>query len=133
MNFFIRKNSELPILKMKLVQDGRNDFRHFWHMLENCAVTFSMKNSKNGVYKVANAAGKLILRTDNNGSVDHEYFIGYEFQPSDTNEAGVFTGEFNVKFFDTGNNNTEIGDLKVPIQEELYIHVLDSYTFATAN
>lgn len=132
MNFFIRKNSDLPILKMRLVQDGRHDFRNFWHMLENCAVTFSMKNSKNGVYKVANAVGKLILKPDVSGNIDHEYYIGYEFRPADTNEVGVFTGEFNVKFFDMNENNAEIGDLKVPIQEELYIHILDSYTFATA-
>jgi hypothetical protein len=116
---------------MRLVQDGRNDFHQFWHMLENCAITFSMKNTKNGVYKIANASGVLIPREDDSGSVDHQYFIGYEWQPSDINEVGVFTGEFNVKFFDTGNNSAEIGDLKVPIQEELYIHVLDSYTLAT--
>ena len=132
MNFFIRKNSTLPILKMKLVQDGRNDFRHIWGLLENCAITFSMKNSKNGVYKVANATGEIILKEAVAGTTYHEYYIGYEFQPSDTNEVGVFTGEFNIKFLDTGNNNAEIGDLKVPIQEELYIHVLDSYTLATA-
>jgi len=132
MNFFIRKNSTLPILKMKLVQDGRNDFRHLLRMLENCAITFSMKNSKNGVYKVANAVGKLILRENVTGDVDHEYFIGYEFNASDTNEIGVFTGEFNVKFYDSENNSTEIGDLKVPIKEEMYIHVIDSFTLATS-
>lgn len=132
MNFFIRKNSQLPILKMKLVQDGRNDFRAIWHMLENCAITFSMKNTKNGVYKVANAAGKIILKPNNIDIANHEYYIGYEFQPSDTNEVGVFTGEFNIKFFDMDTNNSEIGDLKVPIMEDLYIHVTDSFTLATA-
>lgn len=132
MNFFIRKNSQLPILKMKLVQDGRNDFRKIWQMLENCAITFSMKNSKNGVYKVANATGKLILKPSSIDINNHEYYIGYEFESSDTNEVGVFNGEFNIKFFDMENNNSEIGDLKVPIKEDLYIHVIDSFTLATA-
>lgn len=132
MNFFIRKNSTLPILKMRLVRDGRNDFRKFWTMMENCAITFSMKDTKNGVYKVANAAGELILKEEPAGNTDHEYYIAYRWQPSDIDETGVFAGEFNIKFFDTGDNNTEIGDLKVPIKEELYIHVIDSFTFATA-
>ncbi len=132
MNFFIRKNSQLPILKMRLVKDGRNDFRNIWHMLENSAITFSMKNTKNGVYKVANAVGKLILKPNNLDIANHEYYIGYEFQLSDTNEVGVFTGEFNIKFLDMDNNNAEIGDLKVPISEDLYIHVIDSFTLATA-
>jgi hypothetical protein len=117
---------------MKLVKDGRNDFRNIWHMLENSAITFSMKNTKNGVYKVANAVGKLILKPNNLDIANHEYYIGYEFQLSDTNEVGVFTGEFNIKFFDMDTNNTEIGDLKVPISEDLYIHVTDSFTLATA-
>ena len=28
--------------------------------------------------------------------------------------------------------HTEIGDLKVPIKEEMYIHVIDSFTLATS-
>lgn len=131
MNFFIRKNSVLPILKMKLVQDGRYDFRKFWIMMENCAITFSMKNTKNGVYKVANAAGKLILKQNSSGNPNTEYYIGYEFDPMDTNEEGVFIGEFIIKFFDEKNNNAEIGDLRVPIHSDLYIHVLDSFTHST--
>lgn len=130
MNFFIRKNSTLPILKMKLVQDGRNDFRHFWRMMENSTITFSMKNSKNGVYKVANEAGFLIAAPSINGNADQGYFIGYQFNTEDTNETGVFMGEFNITFLDMENNNSEIGDLKVPIREDLYIHILDSFTFS---
>lgn len=132
MNFFIRKNSTLPILKMRLIKDGRNDFHKFWEMMENSAITFSMKNTKNGVYKVANVPGTIIKKEDFTSNLEAEYYIAYNFQPEDTNEVGVFTGEFNIIFFDTNQNNLETGNLKVPIQEELYIHVLDSFTVATA-
>ncbi len=131
MNFFIRKNSTLPILKMRLIKDGRNDFHKFWIMMENCAITFSMKRLDNGIFKVANAPGRLILKPAIPGDSTHEYFIGYDFQAGDTDETGVFTGEFNIIFYDSDHNNAEIGNLKVPIQEELYIHVIDSFTTAT--
>ena len=130
MDFFIRKNSVLPILKMKLVKDGRNDFRNFWSMMENCAITFSMKNTKTNVYKIANVTGELIQKATDIG-VDDEYYIAYRWQSGDTNEIGVFVGEFNIKFFDTEQNNLEIGDLKVPIKDNLYIHILDSFTVST--
>ena len=42
-NFYIRKNSELPVLKMKVNNDGRNDYKKIFEGLENAAVTFSMK------------------------------------------------------------------------------------------
>jgi hypothetical protein len=117
---------------MRLVKDGRNDFHKFWGMMENCAITFSMQYETNGVYKIANKAGTLIRKFPIPGDITYEYYIAYEFEPEDTNEVGVFTGEFNIIFFDTNQNNLEIGNLKVPIQEELYIHVIDSFTVATA-
>lgn len=131
MDFFIKKNSTLPILKMRLVRDGRNDFHHFWEMMENSAITFSMKNTKNGVYKIANVAGEVVEKLINIGLTEIEYYIAYRFQPEDTNEIGIFVGEFSIKFFDTAQNNIEIGDLKVPIKDTLYIHVLDSFTVST--
>ena len=42
-NFFIRKNSQLPIIKMKVNNDGRNDYKKIFKDLENATITFSMK------------------------------------------------------------------------------------------
>ena len=54
MEFFIRKNSTDPILKMQLVQDGRNDFNDFHEKLANSAISFSMKDTSNGVFMLLN-------------------------------------------------------------------------------
>ena len=48
MEFFIRKDSLEPILKMQLIQDGRNDFRKFYRNLENAVLSFSMKKVDTG-------------------------------------------------------------------------------------
>jgi len=119
MNFYIRRNSILPTLKMKLIFDGRNDYKRFHDLLENSVVTFSMKNVNNGVYKVANKEGKITKISNND--VD-EYYVEYEWVVDDTNELGQFEGEFKIKFLD------DCSHILVPIKENLYINVLTSFT-----
>ena len=40
MLFTIRKNSTLPILRMKIIEDSNVDYNKFMTMLENSAITF---------------------------------------------------------------------------------------------
>lgn len=122
-NFFIRKNSTLPILKLKLVNDGRTQYRQIYDRLENAAITFSMIDDK-GNYKVFNKAGLLLPVDKEICKEDGEYYLGYQFDTKDVNQAGSFKAEFRVDFLDNGES------LIVPIREELYINVLDSFTKA---
>ena len=66
MIFTIKKNSKLPILKMKIFKDGRNfqDVSTFMNLLEEQnVITFSMKNVDNNQYKIVNKQGVLLLKT----------------------------------------------------------------------
>ena len=45
-HFFIKKDSTLPILTMKVVNDGRYDYKKIFDRLENAAITFSMVDEK---------------------------------------------------------------------------------------
>lgn len=120
-NFFIRRNSNLPILKLKVINDGRNTYRSIYDRLENAAITFSMTDDK-GNYKIFNKQGLLLPVDKEICQEDGEYYLGYEFDLRDTNTAGTFKAEFKVDFFDDGNS------LIVPIREDLYVNVLDSFT-----
>ena len=42
MDFYIRKNSTEPIVKMKVIQDGRNDYQNLHDQLANSSIKFSM-------------------------------------------------------------------------------------------
>jgi len=121
-NFFIRKNSQLPILQMKLINDGRNDYKKIFGGLENAAITFSMLNVETGRYKVFNKPG-LIIPIENEGCIydQQEYYLGYKFKKSEINLAGVYKGEFKVDLFDDGCS------LIFPIYEDLFINVMDSF------
>lgn len=120
-HFFIRKNSTLPLLLMKVINDGRTDYKNLFTRLENAAVTFSMIDPDNGVYKVFNKQG-LIIPVDDNCCGEIEYYLGYKFSSKDTNLVGTYKGEFKVDFLDNSDS------LIVPIRTDLMISVVDSFT-----
>ena len=120
-NFFIRKNSNLPILKLKVINDGRNMYRTIYNRLENAAITFSMIDD-DGNYKIFNKQGLLLPVDKEICQEDGEYYLGYEFTEKDTNKAGTYKAEFRINFLDEGVS------LVVPIREDLYVNVLDSFT-----
>ena len=124
-DFYIRKNSELPVLKMKVNYDGRNDYKKICDDLENAAVTFSMKEMgcNSCKWKVFNKEA-LIIPVDSECGTKQEYYIGYKFSKKETNEAGVYKGEFKIDFLDDGCT------LIVPIREDLIINILDSQTMS---
>jgi len=124
-NFYIRKNSELPILKMKPNNDGRNDYKKIFESLENAAVTFSMKEygCNSCKWKVFNKQA-LIIPVESECGTKEEYYIGYKFTKKETKDAGVYQGEFKIDFFEDGSS------LIIPIREDLIINILDSQTMS---
>jgi hypothetical protein len=123
-HFFIRKGSNLPVLQLKVYNDGRNEYKDIFERLENAAITFSMVDEKTGKYKVFNKQGLIIPVQKNVCPEETEYYIGYKFTTKDTNTPGCYRGEFKIDFLDDGCS------LIVPIREELYINVLDSTTMS---
>lgn len=118
-HFFIKKNSTLPILKLKVVNDGRYDYKKIFDRIENAAVTFSMVDEK-GFPRVYNQQGLLIPVEKFNCPENEEFYIGYQFKPKDTKKVGCYKAEFKLDFLDDG------ATLITPIREELYINVVDS-------
>lgn len=125
MVFNIRQNATLPILKMEVIKDGRNDFNKLESLLPNAAVTFSMKDSKTGIYKIVNLAGEIYMKEPCTEDGKKEYYIGYQFTANDTKTPGIYIGQFKLNMFD--DDNTLYGELFVPIKEELYIHITDGF------
>lgn len=133
MNFYIKKSATLPVLLLKLIKDGKFDYRKFYEELSNTSITFSMIDSKTGYYKVANAEAEVVLTDVNGDDFYKELMLKYKFTKDDTDTPGVYFGEFKINFYDTENNNAETGELIVPIKNQLYIHVLDSSTISDTN
>ena len=54
MDFFIRQGATDPILKMRLIDDGKNDKSSFNDLLENSNITFEMSDTKTGIPFILN-------------------------------------------------------------------------------
>lgn len=121
-HFFIKKNSELPILQMRVINDGRSDYKKIFDNLENAAVTFSMKeaNCDSCKYRIFNKQA-LIIPVDNEACGTTEYYIGYKFSKKETSIAGTYKAEFKIDFLDDATS------LIVPIYEDLYVNIADSF------
>lgn len=125
-NFFISKNSTFPILKLPLLQSIREQYDITDDMLENVAVTFSMKNIENGVYHIANVPADLSINNNLEEYPDEEkYTLRYKFKLSDTKKTGRFQGEFKLDFLECG------GKLTLPNNQPINIIITDSITKTT--
>tara|TARA_Y100001938_G_scaffold130936_1_gene187445 strand:+ start:1673 stop:2047 length:375 start_codon:yes stop_codon:yes gene_type:complete len=121
MEFFIRKDSLEPVLKMQLIQDGRNDFRKFYKDLENAMLSFSMKKVDTGEYVILNKAAGIVQKTEVDPTNEPEYYIFYRWQPSDVMEVGRYQGQFLIEFLSTGTQ------LVAPVREDLFINIQESF------
>jgi len=119
MEFHINKNSTLPVLKMELIKDGRNDFSKFYEKVENANVTFTMTDVVTGVIRIGKAYATFEQVLPKSDCVGDEYYITYKFAGNQTAVAGRYLGKFEVTF------NDGSGNLIVPIREELYVNILD--------
>jgi hypothetical protein len=118
MEFNINKGATLNVLKMELIQDGRNDYEKFSQQIQNANIYFSMTDSVTGVKKIGLKPATLSLVTPESCFGD-QYYLTYQFTANDTSKAGRYIGQFTIQFLDGS------GTLIVPIAELLYINVLD--------
>ena len=125
MEFFIRKDSLEPILKMELVRDGRNEFDTFHDKLANSTIRFSMKNVDDGTYKILNQAGGLVQKLLLSPNAPTEYYIYYRWRKKDVKKVGRYEAMFSVFLHD------ECSEIKVPIREDLFINITDSFVSAS--
>jgi len=123
MDFFIRQGATDPILKMRLIDDGKNDKSALNALLENSFITFEMYDVETEVAHILNAECSLALRVKKYNQTTDEYYIVYRFTEEQTSEPGKYEGKFNIQFMDELQNPTT--KLIVPIQEKLYIHIIE--------
>lgn len=126
--FTINMNSELPKLRVELIQDGKTDFHKFYLALQAAdSVTFTMTNLETGIKKIAKAPAEIVY--DENSGCEERYILQYTWKKRDTNESGAFVGHFHIVFNDqvvAEGMTFPKGELIVPIAEDIIINIKDS-------
>ena len=123
MEWYIKKNATLPVLKMQVVKDGRAGYIQFMQDLEVSTIYFSMVDVETGIPKIVSAPCEIVNLILPEGA-SPEYYIYFKFTARDTDTIGRYQGQFLIK-------NDE-GNLILPIRENLYINIQDSFISETA-
>ncbi len=124
--FYIKKDSTYPELKYPLTQQLRELYGITDEMFENVAVTFSMIDADNGVYRIANVGADLIINNDVDKYPNEErYTLVYRFKSKETSKSGSYYGEFKINFLDSDTCIT------IPNNRYINITILDSITKTT--
>ena len=119
MEFFIKKNATLPLLKMAVVKDGRNDYNNMMDFIEQSSIFFSMVSVDTGIPKISTRPAGFVSVEELDPNADPEYFVYYQFSPRDTNKVGRYQAQFLFR--------NDQGTMILPIREELYINVQESF------
>lgn len=119
MEFYIKKNATLPLLKLQVVKNGRLDYNNFMSLIEQSALFFSMTDVETGVEKIVSRPAGFVEKTNVDPNAEKEYYLYYQFQNRDTNKVGRYEGQFMLRNSD--------GVLILPIREKLYINIQESF------
>jgi len=120
-NFFVNKGSTLPILELKLINDGRhNSDEVFFNNLQDAQLYFTMSDLDTSVVKIAHQPAIIIPNDDCDGTFN----IGYEWKERDTNREGKYVGFFEINFNGSFDNNFIGKNLIIPIRNTLIINIM---------
>jgi hypothetical protein len=122
MEFYIRQGASDPILKLRLIDDGKNDKSSINDLLENADIAFDMYelNTENPI--LLNETCNITTRIKKFQNTTDEYYITYRFTESQTMEKGRYEGRVTIQFLDTDQNPTT--KLILPIREKLFINII---------
>ena len=113
MEFFVRKNSTLPVVEVSFIKDGRSDYNYYDTLLTSNTIYFSMIDVETGVYKVVNGLASYSEITKS---------ITYQITKKNTNKVGRYEIEITI------NNGSE--NIKLPLPQKLFLNITNSFSDA---
>ena len=121
MEFFIRQGASEPILKLRMIDDGKNDKSSFNDALQSSDITFEMFNVENGEYEILGSPCQITTRTKKYDQTTDEYYIVHRFTETQTSNVGKYEGKVTIQFLDSNLNPTT--KLILPVKEKLFITI----------
>jgi hypothetical protein len=125
--FYIRQHSVNPVLRMELICDGRYDYKKsdlFNKSIQNADITFSMKNTENGILKISKAKSEIVVA---DSGCETKHILQYSWKERDVKEKGVFEAWFEINFHDDiyeDGVSFPVGKFIIPIEEKLIVNIM---------
>lgn len=119
MEFYIKKNATLPILKVEICKDGRSDFNLNSFLDSNYSFYISLYDKT--IDKILFASKECYITTETSPFDDKTlYYLNYQFTNKDTIKSGRYEVQISVP--------SENGVVILPLQEKFYVNILDSFS-----
>lgn len=119
MEFFIKKNATLPVLKINVIKDGRSDYDRTMRYLNETNIFFSMVDTQTGIPRISSRPAGLMKKEQLSTSAETEYYVYYQFTPFDTKKVARYKGQFLFR------NDT--GIMTLPLNQDIFINVTESF------
>jgi hypothetical protein len=94
--------------------------------LGDATISFTMINEATGIPKIVSKPAYIVELTGLDVNASPEYYVYYRFTQRDTNTVGRYVGQFLIKY-NTNLLGAPVGNLIVPLRDELYINVQESF------
>lgn len=119
MEFYIKQNSTLPILKMEIIKDGRSDFNLNSFLSASTTFLISLYDKSNDTFLFAS---KECFVTSEYSDFEYKnlYYLNYQFTNKDTQKTGKYEVQISI--------TSEQGVILLPLQEKYYVNVVDSFS-----
>jgi hypothetical protein len=118
MNFFIKRRSTLPLLRVEVNKDGRNDFHHNQNLSEISNVYISLIDYYTKQPKYLSKPCTVTSEVTSGGT---SYYINYQFSYFETEEESKYEVQFSLI---NSNGNVII----LPLREKIYANVVESFS-----
>jgi hypothetical protein len=119
MEFYIKQNSTLPILKMEVIKDGRSDFNLNSFLSGSSTFLISLYDKSNDKFLFAS---KQCYVTTEYSEFEGKnlYYLNYQFTNKDTLRTGRYEVQVSIP--------SDQGIILLPLQEKYYVNVLESFS-----
>ena len=114
MEFFIKQNATLPVLKFNLISDGRSDYNHVNNIVGDSSIFMTMTNLHTSSVIIYDGICQKYIDANTN-----DYYVNFQFNQRETSEVGRYLVEFKI-------SNTQ-GELILPLTEKIYVNITDSF------
>jgi hypothetical protein len=119
MEFFIKRNATLPVLKINVIKDGRSDYDRSMKFLNETEIFFSMVDTETGIPKITSRPAGIMKKNPVIPNEGDEYYVYCQFTPFDTKKVARYKGQFMFR--------NETGFMNLPLNQEIFINVTDSF------
>lgn len=119
MEWFIKKNSTLPVLQIEVSKNGRSDFGLNENISGN-TILISVYDDVNNKYVVASKPCYITTSASTVNPSEITYYVNYQFTSRETKNEGKFL----VQFLKQSSQGTVI----IPLSEKISVNVLNSFS-----